>query len=104
MKKYLILATLLFPAYGYSSNLHNYIPESNNPTGILKPNTHSIYPHSLIEKTVAQQKLKKEQQTSDFDDLKMLTTIYVPPSQNFFALQHQRFSRFLQNFLFTPES
>ena len=51
---------------------------------------------SLIEKALTQQKQADKQKFESNNDLKVLTSIHVAPTQNFFALQNQRFSRFVQ--------
>ena len=51
---------------------------------------------SLIEKALTQQKQADKQKFESNNDLKVLTSIHVSPTQNFFALQNQRFSRFVQ--------
>ena len=60
---------------------------------------------SPIEKALNQQKRARGDNTliSDNDQLKVLTSIKTAPTQNFFAEQHQRFSRFVQA-LFQPHS
>lgn len=52
---------------------------------------------SLIEKALLQRQADKSLQQSEID-LKMLTSIRAAPTQNFFAAQNQRFSRFMQFF------
>ncbi|MCA4814575.1 MULTISPECIES: hypothetical protein [Acinetobacter] len=51
---------------------------------------------SLIEKAITQQKQADKQKFESNNDLKVLTSINLAPTQNFFALQNQRFSRFVQ--------
>lgn len=51
---------------------------------------------SLIEKAITQQKQTDKQKFESNNDLKVLTSINLAPTQNFFALQNQRFSRFVQ--------
>ena len=51
---------------------------------------------SLIEKALNQQK-SGERNTLTDTDLKIMTSIKVAPTQNFFATQNQRFSRFVQS-------
>lgn len=51
---------------------------------------------SLIEKALTQQKQADKQKFESNNDLKVLTSINLAPTQNFFALQNQRFSRFVQ--------
>lgn len=57
-------------------------------------------PLSPIEKALSQQKRERidNKFSLDNDPIKVMTTIQVAPTQNFFAEQHQRFSRFLQTF------
>ncbi|MFH7807625.1 hypothetical protein ACE01U_03020 [Acinetobacter sp. BSP-153] len=51
---------------------------------------------SLIEKALSQQKSGEKNTLTD-TDLKIMTSIKVAPTQNFFATQNQRFSRFVQS-------
>ncbi len=51
---------------------------------------------SLIEKALSQQK-GSDRTTMTDTDLKIMTSIKVAPTQNFFATQNQRFSRFVQS-------
>ena len=51
---------------------------------------------SLIEKALNQQK-GSDKSTLTETDLKIMTSIKVAPTQNFFATQNQRFSRFVQS-------
>ena len=51
---------------------------------------------SLIEKAITQQKQADKQKFESNNDSKVLTSINLAPTQNFFALQNQRFSRFVQ--------
>ena len=51
---------------------------------------------SLIEKAITQQKQADKQKFESNNDLKVLTSIHVAPTQNFFVLQNQRFCRFVQ--------
>jgi xanthine dehydrogenase iron-sulfur cluster and FAD-binding subunit A len=50
---------------------------------------------SPIEKAIQQQKSEKTLNTED--NLKVLTALKVAPSQNFFAAQNYRFTRFVQS-------
>ncbi|WP_288382484.1 DUF4179 domain-containing protein [uncultured Acinetobacter sp.] len=59
-------------------------------------------PSPLIEKALNQQKRNVSALGND-NDLIMLNSLRVTASQNFFATQHQRFSRFVQS-LFQPHS
>ena len=52
---------------------------------------------SLIVKALDQQKRNTSMIPSTDDELKMLNTIRSTPTQNFFATQNQRFSRFVQS-------
>lgn len=54
--------------------------------------------YSLIERAAV------NQNNTEVDDLKMLTTIHIKPTQTFFAQQQEQFSRFLQILFFTRES
>jgi hypothetical protein len=51
---------------------------------------------ALIEKAISQQK-GSDRTTMTDNDLKIMTSIKVAPTQNFFATQNQRFSRFVQS-------
>ncbi|WP_151979958.1 DUF4179 domain-containing protein [Acinetobacter guerrae] len=57
----------------------------------------------MVEKALDQQKRNLSSLPTTDDELKMLNTIRVAPTQNFFATQHQRFSRFVQSF-FQPHT
>ena len=52
---------------------------------------------SLVEKALDQQKRNTSMLPSTNDELKMLNTLHATPTQNFFASQHERFSRFVQS-------
>lgn len=56
---------------------------------------------SLIEKAIHQQKTESKLQSDD--NLKVLTSLKVAPTQNFFASQNQSFTRFIQA-LFLPNN
>lgn len=58
---------------------------------------------SLIEKALDQQKRNPIVLPSTDDELKVLNTIRVTPTQNFLAAQHERFSRFVQA-IFQPHT
>ncbi len=58
---------------------------------------------SLIEKALDQQKRNTIVLPSTDDELKVLNTIRVTPTQNFLAAQHERFSRFVQA-IFQPHT
>ena len=54
---------------------------------------------SPIEKALLQQKQQKRSEQkliTESDELKVLSSLKSAPTQNFFADQHQRFSRFVQ--------
>lgn len=59
--------------------------------------------HSSVEKVSPMTKALNQQKKSATDatnlsnDVKIFTSIQAAPSQNFFAEQHQRFSRFVQS-------
>lgn len=78
---------------------------SSKPTSnlISKQNFTEKSHISLIEQTLNKQRQAVDQLSSNSDDIKILTTIHVQPTQNFFAAQHDRFSRFLQS-LFSHDS
>lgn len=58
---------------------------------------------NLIVKALDQQKRNTAMLPSNDDELKMLNTIRTNPTQNFFASQHERFSRFVQT-IFQPHT
>ncbi|WP_336167207.1 DUF4179 domain-containing protein [Acinetobacter sp. 161(2023)] len=58
---------------------------------------------SLIGKALDQQKRNLVVLPSTDDELKVLNTIRVTPTQNFLAAQHERFSRFVQA-IFQPHT
>ncbi|MBP6190501.1 MAG: DUF4179 domain-containing protein [Acinetobacter sp.] len=58
---------------------------------------------SLIVKTLDQQKRNPVLLPATDDELKMLNNLRTTPTQNFFAAQHERFSRFVQS-IFQPHS
>lgn len=62
------------------------------------------HPNSLIEKELSKQKQNTKAIESDLNNIKILTAIHTQPSQNFFAYQHERFSRFLQALFPTRDS
>lgn len=69
-------------------------------TAALKENTNIKTvdkPSSVIVKALDQQKRNTIMIPSTDDELKMLNTIHTTPSQNFFASQQKRFSRFVQS-------
>ncbi|MCO8043858.1 hypothetical protein NI467_00500 [Acinetobacter bohemicus] len=55
--------------------------------------------NSPIEKALQQHKTDKTLYTED--NLKVQTALKITPSQNFFAAQNQRFTRFVQS-IFSP--
>lgn len=57
------------------------------------PTDHIQDPESVLSK----QKYSLSHLPTDDNSIQMLTTIHAAPTQNFFAIQQQRFSRFLQN-------
>ncbi|SDB81660.1 hypothetical protein [Acinetobacter boissieri] len=70
--------------------------------------THFLFTHQnllrqpqlkLSENALNKQKQNLNTQISEHDDLILLNTIHAAPTQNFFAAQQQRFSRFVQNLL-----
>lgn len=77
--------------------------ESNN-----KIQSHLLFIHKdllnqpqlqLSELALNKQKENLNSQVLEHDDLVFLNTLHAAPTQNFFASQQQRFSRFLQNLL-----
>ena len=71
---------------------HAAIKESSNIKTIDKATS-----SSLIGKALDQQKRNISMIPATDDELKMLNTIRTTPTQNFFATQNQRFSRFVQS-------
>lgn len=71
---------------------HAAIKESSNIKTIDKATS-----SSLIVKALDQQKRNISMIPATDDELKMLNTIRTTPTQNFFATQNQRFSRFVQS-------
>ena len=71
---------------------HAAIKESSNIKTIDKSTS-----SSLIGKALDQQKRNISMIPATDDELKMLNTIRTTPTQNFFATQNQRFSRFVQS-------
>ncbi len=57
----------------------------------------------LLKKLLDQQKRNPIVLPSTNDELKVLNTIRVTPTQNFLAAQHERFSRFVQA-IFQPHA
>ena len=66
---------------------------------VLQDNHHkkTIPSSSPITKALNQQKHNTLMLPSTDDELKMLNTLHTTPTQNFFASQHERFSRFVQS-------
>jgi hypothetical protein len=63
---------------------------STGYSAALKP-TKDISP---IEKALNQQKLEGKHRSDN--NLKVMTSLNIPPAQSFFAEQNQKFSRFIQ--------
>lgn len=67
--------------------------------------THSsVVKLSPMTKALNQQKKSLAETTNLSNDVRILTSIQTTPSQNFFAEQHQRFSRFVQSIFPTHDS
>ena len=66
---------------------------------VLEKSDKLIKPLSPIEKALSQQKRDRNDSKANFDNdqIKVMTTIQVAPTQNFLAEQHQKFSRFVQS-------
>lgn len=78
------------------------LEKTNKPvhsTIVVEKSDKLTKPLSPIEKALSQQKRDRNESKSmiDNDQIKVMTTIQVAPTQNFFAEQHQRFSRFVQS-------
>ena len=89
LKKTLCLSLFLACSVQFG---HAAIKESSNIKTIDKSAS-----SSLIVKALDQQKRNTSMIPSTDDELKMLNTIRTTPTQNFFATQNQRFSRFVQS-------
>ena len=89
LKKTLCLSLFLACSVQFG---HAAIKESSNIKTIDKSTS-----SSLIGKALDQQKRNTSMIPSTDDELKMLNTIRTTPTQNFFATQNQRFSRFVQS-------
>ena len=57
-----------------------------------------------MEKALNQQKKLPTETIQVSSDVKILNSIQTTPSQNFFAEQHQRFSRFVQSIFLSHNS
>ena len=89
LKKTLCLSLFLVCSVQFG---HAAIKESSNIKTIDKSTS-----SSLIGKALDQQKRNISMIPATDDELKMLNTIRTTPTQNFFATQNQRFSRFVQS-------
>ena len=89
LKKTLCLSLFLACSVQFG---HAAIKESSNIKTIDKATS-----SSLIGKALDQQKRNISMIPATDDELKMLNTIRTTPTQNFFATQNQRFSRFVQS-------
>ena len=89
LKKTLCLSLFLACSVQFG---HAAIKESSNIKTIDKSTS-----SSLIGKALDQQKRNISMIPATDDELKMLNTIRTTPTQNFFATQNQRFSRFVQS-------
>lgn len=76
---------------GYSAALQKMTKPTQAPMLMEK----SLSP---IEKALSQQKRDRIENKVivDNDQIKVMTALKIAPTQNFFAEQHQRFSRFVQ--------
>ncbi|GAB3050115.1 hypothetical protein GCM10027155_15060 [Acinetobacter apis] len=88
----------------YASNIDKLdkapvLPTTTMPLLIKKDISHKNT--SFIEQALNKQKQSLNEPNLNNDDIKIITTIR---SQNFFAAQHQSFSRFIQNFFSPHES
>ena len=88
LKKTLCLSLFLACSVQFG---HAAIKESSNIKTIDKSTS-----SSLIGKALDQQKRNISMIPATDDELKMLNTIRTTPTQNFFATQNQRFTRFVQ--------
>ena len=89
LKKTLCLSLFLACSVQFG---HAAIKESSNIKTIDKATS-----SSLIGKALDQQKRNISMIPATDDELKMMNTIRTTPTQNFFATQNQRFSRFVQS-------
>ena len=91
-------ALVLSTQIGHSAALKKTDTPIQASVGIEKADK-LIKPLSPIEKALSQQKRERYDSKAvlDNDQIKVMTTIQIAPTQNFFAEQHQRFSRFVQS-------
>lgn len=80
----------------------NAMVEPNNSVKDKQPMTEIKLNISPIEKALSQQKYEQNLHHTQ-DEIKVLSAIHSSPSQSFFALQNQKFTRFLQS-LFSNNS
>lgn len=85
----------------YANVIENKDKVTSKTAITLGKNVHHV---SLIEKELSKQKQNTKAIDSDLDSIKILNAIHVQPSQNFFAYQHERFSRILQALFQTRDS
>ena len=91
-----ILSLCLFLACSVQVGHAAAIKETTNLKAVEKSS-------SLIVKALEQQKRNPVLLPATDDELKMLNNLRTTPTQNFFAAQHERFSRFVQS-IFQPHS
>ena len=91
-----ILSLSLFLACSIQVGHAAAIKETTNLKAVEKSS-------SLIVKALDQQKRNPVLLPATDDELKMLNNLRTTPTQNFFAAQHERFSRFVQS-IFQPHS
>lgn len=87
---------------GHSAGLATSTKEHSTKSSVAR--SHNPDKLSLIEKALIQQKRADNQEMTSTDELKVMAAIRVEPTQNFFATQHQRFSRFVQALFQNHES
>ncbi|WP_343598085.1 hypothetical protein [Acinetobacter sp.] len=78
------------------------LKHTHKPVPVNNKVTH--HSSSYIGKELDKQKQNINSLNTDIDDIKLLTTIHLQPTQSFFAYQHERFSRFLQALFADPNS
>ena len=90
-----ILGSLCFLHFANAYAIQETSPkEKNNKAPLDSKVAH--HSSGLLSKELVKQKQNIASLNTDIDDIKLLTTIHVQPTQSFFASQHERFSRLWQ--------
>lgn len=77
---------------------------NKNSSSIFVINKAAHHSSGFIGKELNKQKQSVSTLNTDIEDIKLLSTIHVQPTQSFFAYQHERFSRFWQSLFSSPNS